>query len=82
MSLSKQELFDWIRRDSWQQQLSIRALSKKYGVHRRLVREALASPVPKPRKRPARPSPRMERLVLPRLSARWSTLLSRPVRSP
>lgn len=60
MSLSKQELFDRIRRDSWQQQLSVRALSKKYGVHRRLVREALASPVPKPRKRPVRTSPRME----------------------
>ncbi|MFI7415599.1 IS21 family transposase [Streptomyces sp. NPDC049627] len=60
MSLSKQELFDRIRRDSWQQQLSIRALSKKYGVHRRLVREALASPVPKPRKPPVRTSPRME----------------------
>lgn len=52
MSLSKQELFDRIRRDSWQRQLSIRALSKKCGVHRRLVREALASPVPKPRKQP------------------------------
>ncbi|MFD8385865.1 hypothetical protein ACFV2X_46395 [Streptomyces sp. NPDC059679] len=41
MSLSKQELFDRIRRDIWQQQLSIRALSKKHSVHRRLVREAL-----------------------------------------
>ncbi|MFJ8531758.1 IS21 family transposase [Streptomyces sp. NPDC093591] len=60
MSLSKQELFDRLRRDSWQQQLSIRALSRKYGVHRRLVREALASPVPQPRKRPVRISPRME----------------------
>ncbi|MGW9033178.1 IS21 family transposase, partial [Streptomyces sp. NPDC055722] len=60
MSLSKQELFDRIRRDSWQQQMSIRALSRKYSVHRRLVREALASPVPKPRKRPVRTSPLME----------------------
>ncbi|MER6274670.1 IS21 family transposase [Streptomyces sp900105755] len=60
MSLSKQELFDRIRRDSWQRQLSIRALSKKYGVHRRLVREALSSPVPMPRRRPVRTSPRME----------------------
>lgn len=33
------ELFDRIRRDSWQSGLSIRALSKKYGVHRRLMRE-------------------------------------------
>ncbi|MEU0249579.1 hypothetical protein ABZ192_35745 [Streptomyces sp. NPDC006235] len=60
MSLSKQELFDRIRRDSWQRQLSIRALSKKYGVHRRLVREALSSPVPTPRRQPVRTSPRME----------------------
>ncbi len=60
MSLSKQELFDRIRRDSWQRQLSVRALSRKYGVHRRLVREALSSPVPTPRRRPVRTSPRME----------------------
>ncbi|SNX88445.1 transposase [Streptomyces sp. TLI_55] len=58
--MSKQELFDRIRRDSWQQQLSVRALSRKYGVHRRLVREALASPVPTPRRRPVQTSPRME----------------------
>jgi hypothetical protein len=38
MSLSTQELFDQIHRDSWQLGLSIGALSKKYGVHRRLVR--------------------------------------------
>ncbi|MFE3526889.1 IS21 family transposase [Streptomyces sp. NPDC059161] len=60
MSLSKQELFDRIRRDSWQRQLSIRAMSNKYGVHRRLVREALSSPVPTPRRRAVRTSPRME----------------------
>jgi hypothetical protein len=53
-------VFDRIRRDSWQLKLSIRALSRKYWVHRRLVREALASPVTKPRKRPVRISPRME----------------------
>ncbi|MFF0087762.1 hypothetical protein ACFYR1_50380 [Streptomyces canus] len=60
MSLSKQELFDRIRRDSWQRQMSIQALSRKYGVHRRLVREALSSPVPTPRRQPVRTSPRME----------------------
>jgi transposase len=57
--LSTQELFDRIRRDSWQRQMSIRALSRKYGVHRRLVREALSSPVPTPRRRPVRTSPRI-----------------------
>ncbi|RVU20948.1 hypothetical protein EOT10_26865 [Streptomyces antnestii] len=46
MELSKEELFLRIRRDSWQEGLSMRALARKFGVHRRLVREALASPVP------------------------------------
>ncbi len=39
---------------------SVRALSRRYGVHRRLVRGALSSPVPTPRRRPVRTSPRME----------------------
>ncbi|GGQ40711.1 hypothetical protein GCM10010266_74440 [Streptomyces griseomycini] len=60
MELSKEELFLRIRRDSWQEGLSMRALARKYGVHRRLVREALASPVPRPRKTPVRPSPRLD----------------------
>ncbi len=58
LALSKQELFNRIRRDRWQ--LGLRALSRKYGVHRRLVRDAPASPVAQPRKRPVRISPRME----------------------
>jgi hypothetical protein len=60
MELSKEELFLRIRQDSWQQGLSVRALSRKYRVHRRLVREALASPVSRPRKTPVRSSPRLE----------------------
>ena len=44
--------FDWVRN-----QMSIRALADKYGVHRRTVREAVESPVPPPRKAPARPAP-------------------------
>ena len=35
----------------------MRALARKHGVHRRMVREALASPVPAPRKVPERQSP-------------------------
>nr|WP_240982476.1 IS21 family transposase [Streptomyces sp. S3(2020)] len=58
--MSKDELFLRIRRDSWQEGLSIRALARKYGVHRRLVREALVSPSPRPRKTPVRQSPRLE----------------------
>ena len=37
--------------------MGVRALARKYGVHRRTVREALASPVPAPRKAPERASP-------------------------
>src|SRR5262245_24117047 len=54
---SKVELFAAIRRDSRVGKLSVRALARKYGVHRRLVREALMSAWPAPRKAsPVRPS--------------------------
>ncbi|MFF1746202.1 IS21 family transposase [Streptomyces mirabilis] len=58
--MTKEEIFQRIRHDSWREGLSIRALARKYGVHRRLVREALSSPVPKPRRPPVRRSPRLE----------------------
>src|ERR1039458_5096707 len=49
-----------IRRDRDREGLSIRALAARHGVHRRAVREALASPVPSPRKRPeGRPAPKL-----------------------
>ena len=51
------ELFESIRRDHRLEGLSIRALASKYKVHRRLVRQALASAVPPPRKEPVRASP-------------------------
>lgn len=51
------ELFETIRRDRRREQLSIRALADKHRVHRRTVREALASAVPPPRKSYPRPSP-------------------------
>lgn len=47
---SKVELFAAIRRDSRTEKLSIHELSRRYGVHRRLVREALTSPWPSVRK--------------------------------
>ncbi|MFJ3882926.1 IS21 family transposase [Streptomyces sp. NPDC090077] len=62
MSLTKEEIYHRIRHDSWREGLSVRALSRKYGVHRRLVREALASPVPRPRRPPVRRSPRLDPL--------------------
>lgn len=48
------ELFERIRRDSRIEGLSVRALSRKYGVHRRTVREALSCAVPPERKVPER----------------------------
>lgn len=62
MAASKVELFERIRRDSWREGLSVRALARKYGVHRRLVREALTSAEPSPRKTPVRRSPQLEPL--------------------
>jgi len=48
---SRVELFEQIRRDRDREGLSIRALAARHGVHRRAVRQALASPWPPPRKR-------------------------------
>jgi transposase len=60
MAATKVELFELIRRDSWREGLSVRALARKYGVHRRLVREALTRAEPAPRKTPVRRSPQLE----------------------
>ena len=55
---SRMETFEQIRRDRDREGLSVRALALRHGVHRRAVRQALASPVP-PSKRPpaSRPAP-------------------------
>ena len=47
---SKVELFAAIRRDARVEKLPIRELARRHGVHRRLVREALTSAWPAPRK--------------------------------
>jgi transposase len=54
------EQFELIRRDHAREGLSVRALARRHGVHRRAVRQALASPVP-PAKRPpqGRPAPKL-----------------------
>jgi transposase len=44
------ELFEVIRGDQRREQLSVRALAARHGVHRRTVRQALASALPPPRK--------------------------------
>ncbi|MFF3437780.1 IS21 family transposase [Streptosporangium sp. NPDC002721] len=59
--MSRVEQFAAIRRDSRLGGLSVRALAKKYGVHRRTVREALSSAWPAQRKKPARRSSRLDR---------------------
>ena len=46
----KPRLFAAIRRDARDSGLSVRALADRHGVHRRTVRQALASPWPEPRK--------------------------------
>jgi len=47
---SRVELFEEIRRDRRVEALSIRELAERYQVHRRAVRQALASALPPPRK--------------------------------
>jgi hypothetical protein len=58
---SKVRLFEDIRKAHERDGLSIHELSRRFGVHRRTVREALASAVPPERKRPARSAPVMDR---------------------
>lgn len=57
---SRVELFEAIRRDSRRQGLGIRALAARYGVHRRTVRQALASPWPPERKKRVFAAPRLD----------------------
>src|SRR5271167_318180 len=55
---SRVELFEQIRKaGAGAEGLSIRELSRKFGVHRRTVRQALDSAIPPNRKFAARPSP-------------------------
>lgn len=54
------ELFAAIRHDARVEGLSIRQLAEKHRVHRRTVRQALASALPPPRKIPARSAPRLD----------------------
>jgi transposase len=58
---SKVELFEQIRKCREREQLGIRALARRFGVHRRDVRLALASPVPPARRTPERRSPKIDR---------------------
>ena len=55
------QLYEQIRRVEEREKLSIRALSRRFGVHRRDVRAALEAAVPAPPKTPERPAPKMDR---------------------
>lgn len=58
---SRVELFEQIRRDRRVEDLSIRELAERHGVHRRTVRAALDSALPPPRKTyPARARPAID----------------------
>jgi len=57
--MSRVEQFEQIRLGHRDEGLSIRALADLHRVHRRVVRQALASPVPPARAVPVRESPQM-----------------------
>jgi transposase len=57
---SRVELYEAIRRDARRDDLGIRELAARYGVHRRTVRQALASPFPPPRKPRTFTAPRLD----------------------
>ncbi len=54
------ELFEEIRREYEHGVGTIKGVAKKLGVHRRMVREALASAVPRERKKAVRKRPKIE----------------------
>ena len=61
MARSRVELFEQIRRDRRVGGSSVRELAGRHRVHRRTVRQALASAVPPPRKAyPQRPRPALD----------------------
>jgi transposase len=57
------ELFEALRREYEFGIGTVQGVARKFGVHRRLVREALASALPAPRKRAVRDRPRIGPLI-------------------
>jgi len=56
---AKVELFEQIRREYEHGEGTIRGVARRFGVHRRMVREALGSALPAKRKRPQRACPKL-----------------------
>ena len=54
------ELFEAIRRNERLEQLSVRALADRHGVHRRTVRQALTNALPPQRKTAVRVAPKLD----------------------
>ncbi len=53
------ELFEQIRREYEHGVGTIKGVARKFGVHRRMVREAIASAIPPPRKAAPREKPKL-----------------------
>ena len=51
------ELFERIRIDKREEDVSVRALARRHGIHRRTVRQALAAALPPPRRAASRVAP-------------------------
>lgn len=65
---AKVELYEQLRREYEFGIGTIRGVARKFGVHRRLVREAAAQALPPPRKRPQRARPKLA-IALPFIDA-------------
>lgn len=55
--VTKVELYELIRREHFEHGKSIRGISRNRGIHRRMVRQAVLSSIPPPRKVFSRPTP-------------------------
>ena len=62
------ELFEQMRREYEHGVGTIKGVARKFGVHRRMVREAIGNAVPAPRKIPERDRPKLAPVINPRSS--------------
>jgi transposase len=77
MGPKRVELFAAIRFDWQRNQMSVRSLARKYDVHRRTVRQAIASPVP-----PARKAPERQAIVLDQVRELIDRMLGEDLAAP